>query len=1193
MASGANRYFGSASLIGLAALLCQSPAAAEQQDACGPLVDGAVTCPEAQNYDQGIRYDAPGDIRIIFEGEQQLAPEAGHAGIIAISEFQANGSVTIDGSALSIRAEDAIGAVVETGGDILIDLASVSSSTPTSDKVAGGIWTATTDGDTRIKVGSVETSGYQALGIRTENFGPGSVQIEAGTVSTAGFASDGIVVVTGGDAEIRVGSIRGEGEYIWGVNLVNSVETEDGYFFGNTVIDVGSIDLKGDNNAGIVLTSRGNTSIRINELTLDGSSGTGVQAESYGTTIVEVDKAVFKGSQSGGIFASGIYGGAHVKVGSVIADGGAGIGARSDTGNAFAEAEFVQTNGLAARGIQALSESGNATVRAGEVSTDGLVAHAIFAEAMRGNVAVTADKIATKGEMASGILAIGRTNQIDLGGSLTTDGKSAHGITSSTTGGDNVVQLRGNLTTAGETSHGLLVVGRYGTAKIHASGTISTSGEGSDGIRASGEDGQVLIEAQSVATSGDGADGIHARSLYATFFLGPVMDNPPPFTGNIDIRAAKVDVTGARSVGISAKGLGNATIVAGDVTARAGTAVETDMIGGVSIDLRGAIRSDGGNAIAATGADVSLTVGSSARIFGAQDAVVINAVGVRCVMEDPGDGSPNPCPNPGNDDNDFGIGVAATSAAAPTLGRAIFDGKAQLVNRGVIEAREGFSVRVQAGEISLENHGEMRGAVQFAGGDDLFDNHGIFLFAKDSDFGSGVDVLRNSGTIRLAGGQVAIAGLERLENSGAIDLRNGAAGNVLTLSGDYIGNGGATLHLDIDAAGGKSDRLVIEGSASGSTRVSLAATASDAKLTGPDGVVLIEVAGTSAKDAFVLAEATRDIGLVRYSLVHDDARGDYSLIARAGTGAYRQLGSLQAADDMWASSADIWRGRGLALRDNLLGGDDGAGVRLWGTLQAGRATRDWRTGDGADSMNLDYRQTRNGGQLGFDLLGHDGEDTALRAGITGGYSTAKLRYDGGERIELSSANLGLYANYAGEKLFANLLVKYDRHDIKLDAAAFAARETLGGSTWGADADVGLRLGSPAMFVEPSVGLAWTRTSIDSLANGSQRLDFEDSTLLKARAGARFGGRSSFAGGGALTVYASANAVQLFGDDYALTVTSGLGQRIDAKRLGTYGEGRLGVTYRTAGGFEIFAEGQGELGGGYDALTGRAGFRIGF
>ncbi|SBV31745.1 exported protein of unknown function [uncultured Sphingopyxis sp.] len=1191
ISSRTRRILATTSIGAIATLLWANSAAAQQQNACGPLIDGQVFCPsDGATYPEGIRYDAAGNITLNLGEGLSLAPVVGEAGIIAISGFGTGGAVAINGSGTSINARDATGAAVEADGDIVIDLASVSTEVVTPGEVAAGITAATPFGSTRINVGSVRTVGDYSNGIVVEQGGLGNVSINAGSISTNGFASDGIKVVSGGDTIIAVDKIEGHGDYIWGANITNGIEYEGQLIYGVTSVSVGQINLSGNYNSGIVLNSQGVGIIDIGDLNVEGTGSSGVNASAAETAYVSVGTATFRGEGSGGIVAASNNGNAFVKVGSLTAENGAGIVAVSGSGDAIAEADSIHIKGDFARGAEAASTAGNANVRVAEISTDGQVAHAIAVSAMKGEANIIAGEVTTAGDTSYGIMATGKENDIRVLGALTTKGDWSAGILSSTTGGENFVLTSGKVTTQGANSDAFWITSRYAASVIRATGDVATSGDRAIGIRAIGEDGEVSIDAQNIVTEGAGSHGIQARTRFVSFYSGPSPDNPVSLGGDIDIRAANVAVSGEGAMGISARGLGNAAILAGNVSAVSGSAIETDMIEDVALDLRGNIRSQDASAVVARGQNVSIEIGASAHVFGGQNGLVIDAVGSRCALPDLGDGSPNPCPNPGDETAGGGIGNAAFVAAPANF--PAFAGDARVINRGTIEAVDGFAVRVENGTIAFENRGTITGGVRFAGGDDLFDNSGSLVLTKNSDFGDGTDILRNSGVVR-AGGDLRLDGLERFENSGAIDLGNEKTGDVLTIAGDYVGRGDAVVRLDIDGAGRASDRLVIEGSASGSTAIALSTDPTEAKITGAKGVLLVEVEGQSTADAFTLAEATRDIGLVRYALTYDAANGSYSLVGRAGAGAFRQLGALQAADHMWDASADVWRTQGLSRRDALMG-DLGAVSRLWGSLQGGRATRDWSTADGDDEIDLDYRQRHRGGQIGYDLFGSGGETGALRFGLTGGYATSKLRYrGGGERIELSTANVGIYANYVGERLFANLLVKYDHHDVELETSAFASTQDIGGSTWGVDGEVGMRFGSTGMFVEPTVGLSWSASDIDSLGTANQRLEFEQSKQVKARIGARFGGTSQFANGNALTLYASGNAVRIFGDDYGLTVTAGESQRIEGDRLGTFGEGRAGVSYRTAAGFEAFAEGQGELGSGYDGLTGRIGFRIGF
>src|SRR5690606_11990683 len=159
------------------------------------------------------------------------------------------------------------------------------------------------------------------------------------------------------------------------------------------------------------------------------------------------------------------------------------------------------------------------------------------------------------------------------------------------------------------------------------------------------------------------------------------------------------------------------------------SAIDTDMIKDVALDLRGNIRSQDASAVVARGQNVSIEIGASAHVFGGQDGLVIDAVGSRCALPDLGDGSPNPCPNPGDEPAGGGIGNAAFAAPPPNF--PAFGGDAHVINRGTIEAADGFAVRVENAAIALENRGTIAGGIRFAGGDDLFNNSGSLVLTRN------------------------------------------------------------------------------------------------------------------------------------------------------------------------------------------------------------------------------------------------------------------------------------------------------------------------------------------------------------------------------------------------------------------------------------------------------------------------------
>lgn len=1202
----------SASVAAVALALVAGEASAQAQDPCGPVVDGAVDCTIDLPLPTGVQYDEDDGIIVRLQDGLDIAPIDGYA---AVHLTSTNGSIQLDAAGSDLTTRNAGGVVVvATGpGDVLVDVGSVSTTSGpgffghgidvindfgniaiTVERVttAGdnslGIITNAIYGNTTINAGTVTTNGEYALGI-IANSVFGAIDITADLVDVTGFAADAITVTGGGNINIDVNEIRGSGDYVWGVYALNGILADDQVFAGNTDINVGTIDITGDYAAGVILETYGSAYVSIGDLSINGANGTGVSVLSLDDAVVRVGDARFTGIGSGGISAQS-NGSAFVTVDSLIVENGGGVSAQGFYGFASVTAGLVDVAGDFARGVQAASNYSDAQVIVDDVRTRGLFADGVRIEAFKGQALASIGTVSTDGDYSSGVVVFGGVNTISVRGAVSTTGEEAFGVLTSSTMGDISLNLAGPVTTLGDMSRAVWATGRYGTAKVRVAGTVSTAGVDAAGIFGVGEDGQIDIAVNTVRTTGANSDGVSARTRFVEVFQGMSdVPNPAPFTGNIDIVAATVEVTGEGSMGITARGLGDATILAGDISALDSFAIETDMIGEAAITLRGTARSTLGSAISAQGSDVSVNIAATGHVVGAVDGLIISAVGERCTQREDGV-SINPCPNPG----DYFVFPDAAPDYVPTA----FAGTAKVTNDGLIEGGSGYAVRVEHGALALANNGRIVGGVLFAEGDDVFDNRGIFDISKTSDFGAGSDLFRNSGTVRFNPAATAVAAisltnLERFENSGLIDLRNAAIGDTLTISGDFVGSTGSTLALDVDMATGQADRITIGGSATGTTAVTLDVDNDAATLIPNGGVTIIQVGSGSSDTAFVMAEGEGDKGFIGYSLAYDAASRSYALASAASDAAYRQTGLLQASDDVWASSADLWSANGATARDATFAGDDAR--RAWGSMQGGRVNRDWSSSlaDGS-SADLDYRQTRYGAQFGYDMAALNSGAGALRVGVTGGFGESSLDYRRtGDGFDLSTVNIGVYAGAVRNAVFANLLVKYDRHDVEVRSTAMDDDAELTGSTWGADGEVGYRFGDAGMFVEPIVGARWTSTSSDDLVHGVQTLVFEDSDDLAGRLGVRVGGGTTLGGGDQIAFYASAHAVHHFGDAYQVRLTSGASQTIEAERVDTYGQGVFGLSYRTRAGLETFAEGQGDLGSGYDALAARVGVRLRF
>ncbi|MDQ3247188.1 MAG: autotransporter outer membrane beta-barrel domain-containing protein [Pseudomonadota bacterium] len=1168
----------SVSFAALVAGLSATPGYAQEANrACGSPERGMVVCNSADApFAEGIDYKTAEDLTVVVEAGLSVNPETGFAGFILSSE----GAVVLDGAGVDVIAENASAVFGFAMDDITIALDDVAA---TGD-LGRGVDTFTFFGDTRIDTDSVSTSGDYALGIAASSIG-GDISIHAGSVSSAGYSSDAITARTGGNIDIQAGSIAGEGDYVFGINSFSGNYVDGVVLAGDTRIEVGSIAISGDHAAGVVATSYGSLDIKADELAISGDYGSGVLAAAEGNVNVEVGDASFTGDYTGGVLAFS-YSEASVKVGTLSAENGGGVVAFGMEG-AYASADSIFISGDYANGIQSVSMAGDATLRVGEVTTNGIFAVAVNADTPRGHVDIEAGTISTQGELAMGIRAMGRSSSIEVSGSISTSGDVAFGILNSTIRGDAVVHAAGTIETAGLYADAVWVTSRYGTAEVRTDAAVSTSGNQSHAIRVTGEDGQVEIVADDAMTSGAASDGIHARTRYVEFFLGMPEDSEPiEFTGDIDITAETVRVTGAGSLGVTARGLGDARIDLGIVSARSNLAIDVNMIGDVTLRIREDATSSLSSAVRAEGEDLLITLDEGALVTGAEHGIVINAQGERCVLPNPVDGSDSPCDNPGDDDFNDPVPVEGPG------------GTATIANRGILSGGSGYAVMVEKGALTLDNDGTIVGAVQLAGGDDTINNAGIFEVRSDSDFGAGDDLFVNSDTVRLRTastvGTYRFVGLESFRNEGLVDLRNGAVGDTLSLSGDYVAAGGAQIALDVDLANSRADRLVVGGAATGNTDLLLGLTDATARLT--SGLVLVEVGSGSDANAFDLADESRDIGFIRYGLTYDAAAGRYLLQGIAGGGAYRQLNVIEGAENLWHSSADAWRASQAAARSGHLSGGsaDVPGGLLWAQVIGGKLSRDSKKNaagvGGEQEIDFGYRQDDGGSQFGYDFAGVGG---GLRFGVTAGLAESSLEsHAANEKISFDTVNAGIYASFVNGPLFGILLAKHDWHDVRVQSEAANFTAKLGGSTWGLEGEVGARFGSSAFFVEPVASFAWTRTRLENLAALGQTLDFRGANGLRGKAGARFGSQTGFVNGDSTGVYASAKAVHDFGENYRLKLISGgSGQDLASDRASTFGEGVIGASYMWRGALETFVEGQGELGSDHRAVEGRLGIRM--
>lgn len=1155
----------------------------------------------------GIRAEAYGGSVDIKAGSVKTSGY-GADGIFAWSYM---GDATVEAGTVTTSGVASRGITAYSGGTTTVIANEVTTTGKglTSDSDAGGI--KAVGASVIVKAANVSTRGDYSTGISaTSNFVndngqvPRDITVTADSVSTEGFASHGVVAINSArraDIDIDVGSVRTGGDYSLGIYASAPA--------GNISVKAGTVGTAGKQSAGVVAISEyGDIGVDIGTIKTSGEGAAGIYTYAGGApktgeaaTTIRAGSITTSGDYSSGVtaIANGEDIAIDIGVGNVSTEGLASRGVFAyGLGDLTVAAETIVTKGDGASGIEAFSFYGDIKVNAGQVSTEGNLATGIYASTLTGDVVVEAGDIATQGDFSSGVRAFSQTGDITVTttGDVMTEGANSYGILAF--GNGNItVDNQGSVETHGEFGHGLYALGRgEGVTTVTNSGSVMVTGNNSSAIRALGSylgGGVQIISTGSVSASGDYTAGVLGVISRGRGGSGPVAPK-------VDIDVAKVTVTGDSTVGILGLNYGGDVRIRADSIAVDGKGVGISAIASESITVEaGDITSGGRGVILISGGGSTLTVtgdivtrdhvavemgaGSGQSILNVAKGASVIGGGKRNPADDPYTG-------PGNAiilGSDSGV-VVNNAGTIRNLGDryTIF----------VTDQYAGDWEPVPGAGSLINNSGVLEGNLRLTAGEDIMINSGVFEATKDSIFGAGEDRFENSGVIRIgsagvrttaraaaAGTSVTLAGLEQFKNSGMIDMRNGIAGDRLVLTGNFVGSGDSTLAVDV--GGASADQLVVEGAATGLTSVVVATLPGKATLfAGP--VAIIKVGAGSAADAFKLDKA--DMGFIQYDMRYDAVTGTYSLGTQVGSSAYRLAKLNEGAQAIWDKSAQAWSTHMAELRDA-----DGNGNRLWGQMFGGVVER-----DGAiDGAPLDYRQDFFGAQAGYDLGGSEGEDSAAIFGVTGGYLSSKQRFEGGnERADFDALNLAGYGSYRGKRVFANLLAQYSHYWIGARGGVGAERwsDKVGGDAYGVQGEVGVRLGSEKLFVEPVATLAWQASSIDAIEAFSHRIEFDDNSALTGKFGARLGAAIGKSDGTQAVLYARGNYVHAFKGKAGLLFSSGgVSQSIVTPQIGDYGEAAIGVNILSKGPVSGFIEGDATLGKGAKGGGGRVGIRFKF
>ncbi|WP_319520397.1 autotransporter outer membrane beta-barrel domain-containing protein [uncultured Martelella sp.] len=169
----------------------------------------------------------------------------------------------------------------------------------------------------------------------------------------------------------------------------------------------------------------------------------------------------------------------------------------------------------------------------------------------------------------------------------------------------------------------------------------------------------------------------------------------------------------------------------------------------------------------------------------------------------------------------------------------------------------------------------------FVGGDSSFTDKSRVTLGDRTAFAGNIQI--SDSTVNFAN-QSSVSG--NLRNDGTLSMQDGAAGDLLTVSGTYSGNG--TLLMDIDPDTGSADNLTVGHVGSGSSYIQVSPVYTDV-LPGPDSKwQLVTVTdGSGTPDSFLLEGGDAELGAYLYNL--DFENGTFVL---QNTGRFAPAASL-------------------------------------------------------------------------------------------------------------------------------------------------------------------------------------------------------------------------------------------------------------------------------------------------------------
>jgi autotransporter family porin len=635
-------------------------------------------------------------------------------------------------------------------------------------------------------------------------------------------------------------------------------------------------------------------------------------------------------------------------------------------------------------------------------------------------------------------------------------------------------------------------------------------------------------------------------------------------------------IDGIYAVNSNAAGAGTLTVNALDVTGYSGGIyAENDGIGNTSVTTTGAVNVSHGN-----GMDVYAYNNSGAgngTLTVSVNDVSASYLGINAVNS--GTGATSVTTSGEVQGGAAGIKISAVSTT--NLTTVTVNNTSHVHNSSNNSAALAVQITgASGGTANIANNGLIKGYALLSNENDTFDNNGSWNSSGGtSDFGAGNDVINNNNggdffAYNGTGSSVTqVNGIETVNsNTGsAIVMQDGQVGDSLTFTnggnGVFHANGGI-LSVDTNIVPQTSDVLHVDNVTTGidgSTGVNVNVVNGLGQPTTGNGVLIVDVANTSSKDAFVLSSPIT-AGLYDYHLnlvgdpgwyLQSNARPD--VVANGVLPILGSRAALSTLSNLNDRQRDV----------DVLSNNNPSQKGVWG--RAFGQTNDFN-GKGYDGFGFNTHLW--GAQAGIDLKA-SGDQTGNRkyAGLYVAYasSTGDAQQYGHDvaSLDLNATTIGAYyTKYSANNWYLDAVAQYSFLN-GIHAKTSTDDSSPSGKSYALSLEAGRKYKPDSNIIrELQVQLIDQYTDVDDVTlNDDTQLNLSSLNAVTGRVGLRLYGNPNKSGKSFLP-WLRANIWHTFSGDSTI---SSLGSSINTPIGGTSGELEMGFSkgHAQSGGWGIY------------------------